>query len=376
VPPDDPARALAPAAARALGGAGELADPQAAGDALETVADAVGEAHAAFGRLALAAPAWLASPALAPALRPALDALFMATTAAVRGLAGVAGALDFGGGPLAAALDACACAAFARPTPPPPAAADVLGALYGAMAAEGRRGATGGTHHRPSAAAALLARLPSAAALAPAWAEDAVAASRAQVALLALAQGAAALPPAAARDGALPLACLYAAHPAPPLAAAAVTAAGALLAAGAPVAVGQWGPAFLDRVLSPSSPPPPPALAPALAAAVGACPPLDPGAALIVRRLARALGEAAAREGGAAWVDPLAAALAASLLASDAASFAAGAAATEAALAAAPRSPGRARAVAGLGAGVAAANDAVRKPAAGRGWEGVAARLG
>ena len=349
---------LAPAAARALPAAADAAGRQAATAALYQLAAGARATHEGYRRAAATAPAWLAAPELAPALRPALDALFMAATAGVRGLVAATGALDGNApGALAASLDVLASSAFARGAAPPPAHSALVTSLLSALPVT------------PGSGDALLARCPSP--CDPGWATDAVGAARTHLLLVALSQAARTLPPAPARDAALPLALLYAVHPVLPVASAAVTLAGALLAVGAPTGVRDFGPALLDRVLDPTAPPPPPTLAPALGAALGSCPPGDPGAALVAARVAGALGAAAAA-GDSVRVDALAATAAACLLASDAAGFGGAAGCLERALKGAP---GAARAITALGAAIAAADDSVRKPPTVAWWQGLAARV-
>jgi hypothetical protein len=361
----EPGRALAPAAARALVPAAAAAGPAAAAAALDALAAAASRLSDRYGAAAVARPRWLGAPELARGLRAALDAAFLSALAAARALAPAAGGHPAA---LAAALDMLACVSFARV--PVPAHGETVAALVGALAA-----ARGGGD-------ALLARAPPPERLAaamppsdqPAWLADPVLAARVHALLAALAPSAATLARETARSTAFPLALLYLRHPAPPLAAAAHGLAAAVMR-GEGGAGGELGPAYLDAALSPAAPPSP-ALALGVAAAVASCPPGSALGLLAGRRVAAAVGaEARSASVPTPRLDCLAAAAAAALLQADPEGAADCGRALERELAGAPRAAATA-AVDGVGAALAAADDAVRKPALARWWQAWAGRGG
>jgi len=433
-----PAARLAPAAARALAillsaRLGHPATQPAAVEALTVAAVSAGEVGRGYGRVALSTPpGWLGAVG-PPALRAALDAAFLAGLSLVRALAPAAGALAPGpGAPPAcpratvAALDALAHLAFARPPPPGLGThADLVGGLVSAVAADARAagraggagGGGGGVGGGAEGVAGLLppygdlvaagpsppgaASPPPAAAAAPLWLADTILAGRIQFLLHALAACVGGLGPACVEERAAPVALLYAAHPAPLVAAAAVSLCTALAAAGPPPLRPAIAIAAVARCLaSPwldAAPWRPQDAAPgepdlgglvtAAAAAVAACAPSPAGrpaaaAASILARCAGAAGGRLAVVPDAAGPAPpgalrALAAAAAGLCSAGLGAVAAGAAqaALASALAAAPPGSRAAREATAVVRGViAGCDDAMRKPALAGWYQGVAGR--
>jgi len=138
---------------------------------------------------------------------------------------------------------------------------------------------------------------------------------------------------------------------------------------------GELGPAYLDAALSPAIPPSP-ALALGVAAAVTSCPSGSALGLLAGRRVAAAVGaEARSASAPTPRLACLAAAAAAALLQADPEGAADGGRALERELARAPRAAAAA-VVDGVGAALAAADDAARKPTLARWWQACAGRGG